>query len=128
MIERIEPTGLFGLPDLAAQASVVTGGRLAFLSGQLAWDDEGGIVGAGDHAAQVAVIADRIDRTLAALGVDRSAVVKETIYVVDYRPDLVPVLLGGLHGATPPSSTLVGVAALADPAAVVEVECVVAVP
>ncbi|MBB4660568.1 RidA family protein [Conexibacter arvalis] len=128
MIERIEPDGVFGLPDLVSQVSVVDGGRVAFLSGQLAWDESGAVVGKGSHQAQVEAIAGRIDRILAQLGADRSDIVKETIYVVDYRPELVPVILGALHGSPPPSSTLVGVAALADPDLLVEVECVVALP
>lgn len=126
VINRIEPDGVFGLPDLVSQVSVV--GGLAFLSGQLAWDESGAVVGAGSHEEQVELIAERIDRILAHLGTDRSSIVKETIYVVDYEPDLVPVILGALHGPTPPSSTLVGVAALADPDFLVEVDIVVALP
>ncbi|MGV9847374.1 RidA family protein [Streptomyces sp. NPDC003442] len=128
MISRIEPDGIFGVPDLASQVSVVETGSLAFLSGQLAWGDDGEVVGEGDHRTQVEHIAHRIDRILAELGADRSHIVKETIYVVDYRPELVPVILGALHGTPPPSSTLVGVAKLAAPEFLVEVECVVSVP
>ncbi|MBU6534188.1 RidA family protein [Streptomyces mayonensis] len=128
MIHRIEPDGVFGLPDLISQVSVPSGRDLAFLSGQVAWDEEGRVVGEGDHVAQVEQIARRIDRVLLALGAGREDIVKETVYVVDYAPRLAPALLGALHGTPPPSSTLVGVAQLFAPEFLIEVECVIALP
>ncbi|NKS54389.1 RidA family protein [Rhodococcus hoagii] len=127
MINRVEPQGLYGLPELVSQVTVASG-SLAFLSGQVAWDDQGDVVGEGDHKTQVEHIAKRIDHILEALGAQRSDIVKETIYVADYDPDLVPVILGALHGTPPPSSTLVPVEKLFAPPFLVEVECVVAVP
>ncbi|MFF3272621.1 RidA family protein [Streptomyces chrestomyceticus] len=128
MIHRIEPDGVYGLPDLVSQISIPDGRRLAFLSGQVAWDEEGRVVGEGDHAAQAAQVALRIDRLLDALGAQRQDIVKETIYVVDHEPHLTPSILAALHGAPPPSSTLVGVAKLFAPEFLIEVECVVALP
>ncbi|OMI84718.1 endoribonuclease [Streptomyces sp. M1013] len=126
MTHRIEPDGVYGLPDLVSQISVPTGRQLAFLSGQVAWDEQGRVVGEGDHAAQAAQVARRIDRLLEALGAQRQDIVKETIYVVDHEPHLTPGILGALHGSPPPSSTLVGVAKLFAPEFLIEVECVVA--
>lgn len=128
MIHRIEPDGVYGLPGLVSQISVPDGGRLAFLSGQVAWDEEGRVVGEGDHAVQAAQVALRIDRLLDALGARRQDIVKETIYVVDHEPHLTPSILAALHGAQPPSSTLVGVTKLFAPEFLIEVECVVALP
>ena len=127
MINRIEPQGLFGLPDLVSQVSVAST-PLAFVSGQVAWNEHGDVVGVGDHKAQVEQIAKRLDRILEELGAQRSDIVKETIYVVDYSPDLVPVLLGELHGTTPPSSTLVPVTKLFAPEFLIEVEWIIAIP
>ncbi|MEU4897220.1 RidA family protein [Streptomyces sp. NPDC044780] len=128
MIHRIEPDGVFGLPELVSQVSVPAGLGLAFISGQVAWDEEGRVVGEGDHTAQAAQVARRIDRLLDALGAQRQDIVKETVYVVDHEPHLVPGILGALHGSPPPSSTLVGVAKLFAPEFLIEVECVVALP
>ncbi|CAL9498239.1 RidA family protein [Streptomyces sp. enrichment culture] len=128
MIHRIEPDGVFGMPDLISQVSVPSGRDLAFLSGQVAWDEEGRVVGEGDHVAQAEQIARRLDRVLGALGAGREDIVKETVYVVDYAPRLVPALLGALHGSPPPSSTLVGVEQLFAPEFLIEVECVIALP
>ncbi|MFC8006831.1 RidA family protein [Streptomyces olivaceus] len=128
MIHRIEPDGVFGVPDLISQVSVPSGRDFAFLSGQVAWDEEGRVVGKGDHVAQATQIARRIDRVLGALGAGREDIVKETVYVVDYEPQLAPAVLGALHGSPPPSSTLVGVARLFAPEFLLEVECVIALP
>ncbi|MFD7463624.1 RidA family protein [Streptomyces tendae] len=128
MIHRIDPDGVFSLPDLVSQISVPAGLNLAFISGQVAWDEEGRVVGEGDHTAQAAQVARRVDSLLDALGAQRQDIVKETIYVVDYEPHLVPGILDALHGAPPPSSTLVGVAQLFAPEFLIEVEYVVALP
>ncbi|MFF7557440.1 RidA family protein [Streptomyces olivaceus] len=128
MIHRIEPDGVFGLPDLVSQVSVPVGTGLAFIGGQVAWDEEGRVVGEGDHRAQAVQVAHRIDLVLDALGAQRRDIVKETVYVVDHEPHLVPGILEALHGSPPPSSTLVGVAALFAPEFLIEVECVVALP
>lgn len=122
------PGAVFALPDLISQTVTIDGGRLLVLSGQVAWDDSGAIVGLGDHGAQTAQIVDRVDRMLAALGTDRSAIVKETVYVVGHRPELVPAILGPLRAgvATPPTSTYLGVQSLYTPDALVEIEFIVA--
>lgn len=129
-LELTDPPGVFGLPGLISQAAVVDGERLVYLSGQVAWDDEGAFVGVGDHGAQVVQIVRRIDALLSALGTSRASVVKETIYVVDHRPELVPAILGPLRQGvpTPPTSTLVGVAGLYTPEALVEIEVVAVLP
>ncbi|BAD58122.1 putative endoribonuclease [Nocardia farcinica IFM 10152] len=125
---HLNPTGLHALPELITQVVAVTGGTLVHLSGQVAWDEHGTVVGAGDHAAQAARIAANIDTALAAVGASRADIVKETIYVVDYRPEILPAILSALRGESgrPPASTLVGVAALAFPELLLEVEVVAA--
>lgn len=123
------PGDLFALPALISQTATVADSTLIYLSGQVAWDDEGAIAGVGDHAVQVSRIVERVDRILADLGTDRNAIVKETIYVVDHSPELVPVILGALRAgvSTPPTSTYIGVQTLYTPEALIEIEFVVAV-
>lgn len=121
------PGNGFALPELLSQTATVSG-RLLYLSGQVAWDDAGAIVAPGDHAAQTRRIVERVDAMLSAFGVDRSAIVSETIYVVGHRPELVPEILGALRAgaSTVPTSTYLGVASLYTPGAVVEISFVVA--
>ncbi len=128
-INRIDPPAVNGAPGLISQITVANGHDLAFVSGQVSWDAEGTILGVGDYAAQAAQIAVNIDANLEALGVGRDAIVKETVYVVDWTPELLPVVIGGLrNGSAVPASTLVGVSALFHPDALIEVEIVVAIP
>ena len=127
----LNPSSVFGLPDLVTQVGVVdSDDALIFLSGQVAWGDDGSLVGPGDHGAQVAQIVRRVDAILAEFGATRAYIVKETIYVVDHSPELVPVILGALREGvpTPPTSTYLGVQCLYTPEALVEIEFVAAVP
>jgi len=72
-----------------------------------------------------------LGRALAAVGASYADVVKITTYVVDYKPEhraivgqaRAPFFANG----TPPASTLVGVAALALPEWLVEIEAIAVV-
>ncbi|UKD56885.1 MULTISPECIES: RidA family protein [Amycolatopsis] len=127
MTEHLTPAGLHRSPG--AFTPVVRVGDLAFLSGQVAWDEHGNLCGE-DHATQMRRIAQNLDIALAAVGCGREDVVKETVYVVDYRPELISGLFGALREGVPtaPASTMVGVAALFAPDVLVEVDVVAKVP
>ncbi|WP_327003496.1 RidA family protein [Dactylosporangium sp. NBC_01737] len=127
-IERLNPAGLYAVPHLISQAVRSTGRTVVHLSGQVAWDVHGNLTGAGDHAAQAATIADNITAALAAAGAGWDDVVKETIYVVDHRPELVPVIFAALRRGPAPASTLIPVQALFQPGYLIEVDIVAAVP
>jgi len=126
-IDRLNPEGVYALPSLISQAVVSTGRALVHLSGQVAWDAEGNLVGAGDPAAQAAKVADNIGTALKAAGATWDDVVKETIYVVDYRPELVPAIFQALRRGAVPASTLVPVPALFRPGYLIEVEVIAAI-
>jgi enamine deaminase RidA (YjgF/YER057c/UK114 family) len=123
-VTRHNPAGLADMQGLITHA-VVAGG-LIHLSGQVAMDAAGKLVGAGDHVAQVAQIVHNIDVALAAAGAGRADVVKETIYVVDYSPALLAPMITLLRAGVPhaPASTLVVVPALFAPGYLVEIEVV----
>jgi enamine deaminase RidA (YjgF/YER057c/UK114 family) len=109
-------------------------GRLAFVSGQIALDAEGRVVGPGDLAAQTRQSLGNLHRILRALGADWPDVARFGWYVVDatqvqtirdVRDEVIRPALGDLPN---PASTLVQVAALFRPEFLVEVEAVVAIP
>ncbi len=128
-IDRIDPPNVHAAPGLIAQVVALRDHGLAFISGQVSWDASGDIVGVKDYAAQIAQVLHNLDTNLQALGVGRDAIVKETIYVVGWTPELLPIVIGGLRDGGPvPASTLIGVASLAHPDALVEVDVVVAIP
>lgn len=120
-----------GLPEIDAyrQVSVASGSRLVFVAGQVSWDDKGVTVGEGDLAAQVERSYLNVATALAEAGATLSDVAKLTVYVVDWTPDKMPLLMEGIGrasatlGVTPaPPATLIGVAALDVPEHLVEVE------
>jgi len=126
-IERVNPATVFAMPDLISQAVSSSGRTLVHLSGQVAWDADGNLTGPGDHAVQAAKIAENITAVLAAANATWDDIVKETIYVVDYRPELIPVIFGALRRGPAPASTLVPVPALFQPGYLIEVEVVAAI-
>ena len=120
-----------GLPkvDIYRQVSVATGSKLVFIAGQIARDADGGRVGEGDFAAQVEQCYLNIGTALAEVGASFDDVVKLTVYLVDWSPDKMPLFVEGVArasaklGVTPMAPlTGIGVAALAEPDVLVEVE------
>ncbi|WP_113703337.1 RidA family protein [Nonomuraea lactucae] len=127
-ITLVNPEGLPKV-DIYRQVSVATGSKLVFIAGQVARDADGGRVGEGDLAAQVEQCYLNIGTALAAAGGSFDDVVKLTVYLVDWTPDKMPHFLEGAArasaklGVTPvPPLTGVGVAALAEPDLLVEIE------
>ncbi|MGW3321719.1 RidA family protein [Streptomyces virginiae] len=120
-----------GLPEIDAyrQVSIATGSKLVFIAGQVAWGADGVTVGEGDLAAQVERCYLNIGTALAGAGASFADVAKLTVYVVDWTPDKMPLLMEGITraaaklGAAPvPPASLLGVAALDVPEHLVEVE------
>lgn len=108
------------------------GARLAAISGQVAIDSSGQLVGGDDHAAQASQCFRNIANALDAIGAEPDDILQMKIYVVRHTPDLVPRIFGA--GATifaekwpVCASTWVGVEALAMPEWLVEIEVLVAI-
>ena len=127
-ITLVNPEGLTKV-DLYRQVSVATGSRMVFLAGQVAWDADGVTVGEGDFVAQVEQCYLNVGTALAEVGASFDNVVKLTVYLVDWTPDKMPLFAEGVAraaaklGGTPAAPlTGVGVAALAAPDLLVEVE------
>lgn len=129
---------LTDVPGLSAgpgySHAVTVSGRLAFVSGQVALDDSGQLVGPGDVGAQARQALANLHRIITHLGADWPDVVKFGWYVLDtgslqvirdVRDELIRPSLGERSN---PASTLVQVAALFRPGFLVEVDAVVALP
>lgn len=129
-IELLNPDGLYK-PDSYHQVAVATGSRLVFLSGQVAQDTSGAIVGKGDLAAQSEQAYRNVAAALKGAGATFADVVKVTVYVVDWQPAKMELLIQGAmrvameQGFDPRRTmTLIGVAALGAPDLMIEVEAV----
>lgn len=130
-ITRMNPKAL---PDAGkvgySQISIAEPGRLAFVSGQVAWRADGGAV-PGTLAEQTTIVIENLQGALAAIGASPHDIVQMRIYVTDLRPETQEIAMGPiaafLNGAQP-SLTGIGVAALAGTDLQIEVEMVVQVP
>jgi enamine deaminase RidA (YjgF/YER057c/UK114 family) len=106
-------------------SQVVTGrGRLVVVSGQVAQNDRGELVGPGDPAAQARQVFENLRRCLAAAGAGFDDVVKLTLFVLDVAdlPAVREARDAVIDTARPPASTAVQVSALVYPGYLLEVE------
>ena len=107
----------------------VRAGGFLHVSGVIAVDGEGNLVGGDDVAAQTRQVLENMRAILEAGGCGFQDVVKVTIFLtdVDDRPLINPVRQEAF-GSARPASTLVEVSRLVLPEAKVEIECVALVP
>lgn len=122
------------LPDAGAigysQITVAEPGRLAFISGQVAWRPDGKPV-PEDLSEQTKLVVANARAALAASGASPKDLVMMRVYAVDLTPERLeqmwPHVLAFLDGAQP-SVTGIGVAALAAPDLQLEIEMIVRLP
>ena len=113
-------------PPIYSQAVKVTGGEtILYLSGQVAYDDNGGVAHPGDFKAQARAALQAVKAQVEAGGGTVANIVKINTYLTDirHRADLVPIRQEIL-GPRSPASTLVAVAGLAHPDFLIEIEAV----
>jgi 2-iminobutanoate/2-iminopropanoate deaminase len=113
-------------PPAYAQAVKVEGGRtILYLSGQVAYDRNGGAAHAGDFKAQARAALRAVKDQVEAGGGTLSDVVKVNTYLTDirHRAEYGPVR-EEFFGRKMPAHTLVAVAALAQPEFLIEIEAV----
>jgi enamine deaminase RidA (YjgF/YER057c/UK114 family) len=106
-------------------SQVVTGrGRLVVVSGQVAQDERGELVGAGNPAVQARQVFENLRRCLATAGAGFGDVVKLTFFVLDVAdlPAVREARDAVVDTDRPPASTAVQVAALFAPGYLLEVE------
>jgi 2-iminobutanoate/2-iminopropanoate deaminase len=124
----INPAGLKQQPYY--NHAKIRPGTPVFATGQVSWDENGAVVGAGDIDAQVAQTYKNIGLLLAGLGAKPDDIVKTVTYVTD--PAFAPAIHRGrqafFDGAELPASTFIQVAGLADPRLLLEIDVVVMVP
>jgi enamine deaminase RidA (YjgF/YER057c/UK114 family) len=129
--EFLKPTGLAPAHGYT-HAVVSKPGKLIFLSGQVANDPAGQLVGKGDLKGQTEQVFANLKAALAAAGATFNDVVKISWYVKGYKPDDLPALRAVrdkyVNTSAPPASTLVGVASLFQEDYLIEVDAIAVVP
>lgn len=131
MITRLNPPTLPNSEEMGySQISIVEPGRMAYISGQVAWRPNGEPV-PDDLAEQMKIVGQNAQAALEALGANTTDIVILRCFVTDLSPEVMekifPPLLGFLNGAQP-CITGVGVEALASPDLKVELELTVRLP
>jgi reactive intermediate/imine deaminase len=111
-------------------AEVSAGGKMVFISGQVALDKDGNLVGPGDMRAQARQVFENLKAALASVGGDFSHVVKMTYFVTDASqfPVVREVRNQYLDTDNPPASTGVAVRQLVREEWLIEVEATAVVP
>lgn len=120
-----------GVAPAAAYTHVVMGtGRFVAVSGQLALDEDGKLVGEGDPAAQARQVFENLRRCLASAGATFDDVVKLTFSVTDmaYMPAVRAARDEHISPGRLPAASAVQVAALVSPDFLMEIEAFALLP
>ncbi|MGA7989196.1 MAG: RidA family protein [Candidatus Dormiibacterota bacterium] len=125
-ITKINPPAL-PVPMGYTQVVATMGTRTIYVAGQVAVDAIGNVVAPGDVIGQARRAFANVKSAVEAAGATVEDIAKVTWYVVGFRAELLPHLASArrdVFGDHAPASTLIGVAALASPDFLVEVEAV----
>lgn len=123
--EYINPDSLFSsVPYGFSQMVVTTGTKTVYVSGQTARDAEHKIV--GGLAGQTVQALRNVETALASAGASLADVAILRIYIVNYQIEQAKIISGALKqffsADRLPCSTWIGVAALASPEFLIEIE------
>lgn len=129
---RINPDSMYNALGYGfSHAALQTSGKTLHMAGQVAWDADCNVIGAGDLAAQTRQALANIKTVLEAAGGTLADIVRLRVYVVNHSPDKLGVVLPEVGaffgGVTPPPNTFLGVQALALPDFLIEIEATAAI-
>lgn len=124
-----QPPGVWPSFGCNSMALVVGEGRQVLLSGQVAWDERRNVIGPGDMRTQARKTFENIKASLAVVGGEMDDVVSIVTYVTTSEGlrDIHEVR-AEVFSPPYPVSTLIQVAALVDPALLIEVTATAVVP
>lgn len=124
---RFEQITAAEAPEMAGNifSNCLKAGNQVILSGMVASDDAGGVIGGASTYEQARACFAKIEKLIEAAGGSLADVAKLTIYLTDIadRPELGRARKEFFEGRMP-ASTLIGVSALAGPEYRVEIEAV----
>jgi reactive intermediate/imine deaminase len=127
-IRRINPSKL-SKPNGYSHIVVAPPGEVIYLSGQVALDENGKVVGTGDIQAQTKQVFENLKSALTASGASFANLVKINFYLTDVTQiQKVRDVRDQYIQEEPPASTLVEVKALARPELMIEVDGIAVIP
>ncbi len=128
IVEKFGAPGVFEPATYSQGIKVSQAQTILFLSGQVAYTEDGSPAFRGDFKAQARGAYDAIKALVESQGGTMASVVKITTYLTDmrYRTDLAPIR-EEYFGKKGPASTLVEISSLAHPDWMIEVEAIAVV-
>ncbi len=126
---HINPDTLLQPRGYTHVVTVSAPGKIIFVSGQVAVDKDGKLVGPGDLKTQVRQAAANLKLALEAAGATTADIVKTNTYIVNYKQSDYAAMREARaalfpEGTNAPASTLVGVTSLAVEGLMVEMEAI----
>ena len=110
-------------------AVVATPGKLVFVSGLLAKDQDGDIVGVGDITAQTDKVCQNLVQALASAGATLNDIVRVDVFVRDISKfSEIHAVRARYFQKDPPASTMVEVSRLTDDRALIEITAIAVLP
>jgi reactive intermediate/imine deaminase len=117
-----KPTGYTHIVEVSGPVKTI------YISGQIALDKDGKVVGEGDMKAQAEQVFKNLEAALTAAGAKFTDVVKMNTFITDMdKAAAVREVRARYFGETTPASTLVQVVKLARPEFMLEIEVIAAV-
>ena len=117
-----KPTGYTHIVEVTGPVKTI------YISGQIALDKDGKVVGDGDMKAQAEQVFKNLEAALTAAGAKFTDVVKMNTFITDMdKAAAVREVRARYFGETTPASTLVQVVKLARPEFMLEIEVIAAV-
>ena len=126
-ITHLNPEGMHRNPAFSQAVMVEGAARTIYVGGQKAVSADGWLVGVGDLAAQTEQVFTNLETVLEAAGATLHDIVKWTIYFVHGQDIMLAVGVFQRRWGTsarPPAISGVGVAGLANPDFLVEIEAI----
>jgi enamine deaminase RidA (YjgF/YER057c/UK114 family) len=126
--QDINPEELHPAPGFS-HVTEAKGTRLVYFAGQLALDQEFGILGGDDLGEQTKAAMRNLETAMKAVGVGWDDIVRRTIYTL--HPTEYEVITAAIDevtgGADYPAQTIIGVTGLAVLGCLIEIECTASV-
>jgi reactive intermediate/imine deaminase len=128
-VKRTNPPALSAPTGYTHIVEVTGPNKTIYISGQIAFDKDGKLVGAGDMQAQAEQVFKNLEAALTAAGAKFSDVVKMNSYITDMsRIQAVRDVRARYFKDSLPASTFVQVAGLVRPDLLLEIEVIAVLP
>lgn len=123
---QLADEGKFAGPVAFSNGVMTTGGKLLFISGQLAFDDSMQLVGKGDMGAQTRQVLRNIGKVLEQAGGTFKDIVRVTVYVKDISRfrEIHDARLEFFHPDHLPASTMVEISEFVHDDGLIEIDAV----